>query len=323
MSLPPSPQKELETLSGQVERVTFHSEESGFCVLRVKVRGRDELVTVVGFNASAMAGEHIEAGGQWVNDREYGLQFRTQSLRSIPPSTLEGMEKYLGSGLIKGIGPYFAEKLVKAFGEGVFETIENKPQHLLSVEGIGKGRLSKIVRGWQEQKSVRQIMVFLQSHGMGTMRAVRIYKTYGEQSIDRVRENPYRLAADIRGIGFRTADQLAQRLGIDPQSLIRARAGIHHVLLELSGDGHCGFPTRELLDEAVRLLEIPADTILEAIDLEIAEGKLVREEDDGETWLYLTALYQSEVSLAQTLRRLAEGTHLLPSIDLEKAITWV
>ncbi len=315
--------QQAEILTGQVERVTFHNAENGFCVLRVKIQAQDELITVVGYNVTAIAGEHIEATGQWANDREYGVQFKAQNLRFIPPTTLEGIEKYLGSGLIKGIGPHFAAKLVKAFGQQVFEVIAQEPNRLLNVDGIGKGRLSKIIKGWKDQKIVREIMVFLQSHGIGTLRAVRIYKTYGEQAIEIVQENPYRLAQDIRGIGFKTADQLAERLGIDSQSMIRARAGVNHVLLELSGEGHCAFPQTNLIADAVKLLEIPEAIIAEAVEQEIQEGQLIRESVDNEVWLYLVALYQAEVSLSRTLKRLSQGNHPLPAIDVDKAIEWV
>lgn len=292
-------------------------------MLKVKLSAQEDLVTVVGYNASASAGEYLEAAGSWFNDREHGLQFKAQSLRAIPPTTLEGMEKYLGSGLIKGIGPHFAGKLVKAFGEAVFEVIENQPERILALEGIGKVRHAKIVKGWAEQKVVREIIVFLQSHGVGTMRAVRIYKTYGEQAVAIVRENPYRLAQDIRGIGFKTADQLAQKLGIDAHSLIRARAGVNHVLLELSGEGHCTFPQLRLIEEAVQLLEIPESIIQEAIEQELLAGSLVRDMVDTEAWLYLVHLYQAEVYLSKTILQLAQGEHPLPVIDVEKALTWV
>lgn len=313
----------LECLEGPVERVTYHNAENGFCVLKVVVAGQKDLVTVVGYNAHASAGEHIEAQGQWFNDRQHGLQFKAHTLRTIPPTTLEGMEKYLGSGLIKGIGPHYASKLIKAFGGTVFDIIEQAPQRLLSVEGIGQVRYRKIVQGWQEQRVVRQIMVFLQSHGVGTMRAVRIYKTYGEQSVEIVQANPYRLAHDIRGIGFKTADQLAQKLGIDPHSLIRAQAGINHVLLTLSEEGHCAFPLALLLEEAVKLLEIPSEIIQTAIQQEIQEGRLVEETLEAETWIYLRHLYRAEVELAEQLDRLQKGTHPLPAIHVEKAMDWV
>ena len=209
-------------VAGTIERVTFHSEETGFCVLRVNAARKREPITVVGTAASVGPGEFVEANGLWVNDRSHGLQFRAEHLRVVPPSTLEGIEKYLGSGMIRGIGPHFAARLVRAFGEGVFEVIENEPERLLDLPGIGPKRQSQVVAGWAEQRAVREIMIFLQSHGVGTARAVRIYRLYGDRAIDRVRENPYRLALDVRGIGFRTADSIAQSIGFDPDSLPRA-----------------------------------------------------------------------------------------------------
>lgn len=201
-----SAEQRREPLSGLVERVTFHSAETGFCVLRVKVRGHRDLVTVLGAAAEVHAGEHIQASGEWQQHREHGQQFRASFLQLVPPSSLEGIRRYLGSGLIKGIGPHFADRLVKAFGESVFDVIEGTPERLLDVDGIGKTRLQRITSGWADQKAIREIMVFLQSHGVGTSRAVRIFKTYGADAIPLVKENPYRLARDIRGIGFITAD---------------------------------------------------------------------------------------------------------------------
>src|SRR5436309_10606142 len=218
-----------EHLTGAVERVTFHSEETGFCVLRVKVRGQRDLVTVVGTAATITPGEYVEGEGWWITDRTHGLQFKTQHLRIVPPSTLEGIEKYLGSGMAKGIGPHFAKKLVHAFGEAVFDVIEQTPERLTELDGIGPKRKQQVIDAWSAQKMIREIMVFLHSHGVGTARAVRIYKTYGTDAIARVRENPYRLALDIHGIGFKTADTLAQRLGIPRDAVIRAQAGVRHV----------------------------------------------------------------------------------------------
>jgi exodeoxyribonuclease V alpha subunit len=259
----------MERLSGSVERVTFHSEESGYCVLRTKVKGQRDLITVIGSAASITPGEYIECIGVWHNDRSHGLQFKAKQLKVVPPSTLEGIEKYLGSGMVKGIGPHFAKVLVKAFRENVFTVIETEPEKLLNLPGIGRKRMEKVTGAWAEQKFIREIMVFLQSHGIGTGRAVRIYKTYGEESIIKVTENPYRLALDIHGIGFKTADALAMKLGIAPDSLIRAQAGVRHVLQENAEDGHCAAPWDILLKEASKLLEI-ADLILEeAIQAEI------------------------------------------------------
>src|SRR5262245_60088493 len=202
---PPPRDAPLEHLAGSVERVTFHSEETGFCVIRVKVRGHRELVTVVGTAPTITPGEYIDSTGWWVTDRTHGLQFKTTQLRVEPPTTLEGIERYLGAGMVKGIGPHFARKLVQAFGVEGFDIIEQTPARLQELNGIGPKRTARVVAAWAEQKVIRDIMVFLHGHGVGTGRAVRIYKTYGTDAIARVQENPYRLALDIHGIGFKTA----------------------------------------------------------------------------------------------------------------------
>lgn len=319
----PSSFPESEHLSGTVERVTFHSDATGFCVLRVKVRGQRDLVTVVGSAASVTAGEQIECIGVWVNDREHGLQFKARQLRVIPPSSLEGIEKYLGSGMVRGIGPHFARKLVRAFGEAVFDIIEQTPERLSEVEGIGPKRRERITVAWAEQKVIRDIMVFLQSHGVGTSRAVRIYKTYGDEAILKVTENPYRLALDIHGIGFKTADVLAQRLGIPADSLIRAQAGVRHVLQQWSEQGHCAAYRDQLVEMAAPLLEIREETIVEAIDSELEEGQLIGEAVGEREALYLAGFHRAESGCAKQLRRLLEGAPPWGEIDAEKAITWV
>jgi exodeoxyribonuclease V alpha subunit len=227
-----------EEISGVIERVTFHNNEDGFCVLRVKTKGHREETTVVGSLPSVTAGEWLAAEGQWVRDKEHGLQFKATTMKTVPPTTAEGIERYLGSGLVKGIGPILAKKLVGRFGAEVLGVIENRAAELQTVDGIGPKRRERIAHAWQEAKQVREIMLFLHSHGVSTSRAVRIFKTYGEQAIETVRNNPYVLAKDIYGIGFATADQIAQKVGIPRDSLNRARAGIDHVLLEATSDGH-------------------------------------------------------------------------------------
>ena len=312
-----------EHLSGSVERVTFHSEESGFCVLRVKVRGQRDLVTVIGSAASVTPGEYLECQGVWVNDRQHGLQFKALSLRAVPPSTIEGIERYLGSGMVKGIGPHFARTLVRAFGERVFDVIEDNPEELLKLPGIGPKRQARVTGAWAEQKVIREIMVFLQSHGVGTARAVRIYKTYGDSAIARVTENPYRLALDIHGIGFKTADAIAQRLGIAPDSLIRAQAGVRHCLQEIAGDGHCAAFRESLAEQAVALLEIPSPVIEQAIRAEVQEEHLVEEVIDARPVLFLTPLQRAEQGIATHVRRLLVQRPLWGGIDVERAIPWV
>jgi exodeoxyribonuclease V alpha subunit len=312
-----------ERLSGSIERVTFHSEESGFCVLRIKVKGHRDLITVVGSAATVIPGEFIEAHGHWVNDSTHGLQFKSDLLKVVPPTTLEGIEKYLGSGMVKGIGPHFAKKLVRAFGETVFDVIEETPERLVELEGIGPKRREKIVSAWAEQKAVREIMVFLQSHGVGTSRAVRIYRTYGDEAIIKVTENPYRLALDIWGIGFKTADTIAQKLGIPSDSLIRAQAGVRHVLQVWSEQGHCAAPRNKLVEMAAQLLDIPVPTIEQAIGAELEAENLVGENtEDGEI-VYLTSMHRAEAGCANQIRRLLDGRPPWGWIDAGKAIPWV
>lgn len=327
MDFQPSPSHSadnpVEKLHGSIERVTFHSEASGFCVLRVKVKGYRELITVIGSAASVTAGEYIECLGCWVNDRQHGQQFKTISLKVVPPTTLDGIEKYLGSGMVKGIGPHFAKKLVKAFGEQVFDVIEQTPERLLELPGIGKKRQERVTSAWAEQKVIREIMVFLQSHGVGTSRSVRIYKTYGDQAIEKVRENPYRLALDIHGIGFKTADTLAQKLGIGPQSLMRAQAGVRHVLQEWSGEGHCAAIRSNLCEMAAKLLEIPLPIIDQAIAAELTEGNLIAEIDGSDEFIFLTPLHRAEIGCAANLNRLNQADTPWGVIDADKAIPWV
>lgn len=310
-------------LEGAVERVTFHSEESGFFVIRVKCKGQRELVTMTGNTPTITAGEYVETCGIWFNDPRHGVQFRVSQIKTVPPTTLEGIEKYLGSGMVKGIGPHFAKRLVRAFGEQVFDIIEQNPERLVELEGIGRKRREKITSAWAEQKVVREIMVFLQSHGVGTARAVRIYKTYGDQAVARVQENPYRLALDIHGIGFKTADQLAMQLGIDRLSQIRAQAGVRHVLQTFSGEGHCAQTVQKLVDTASKLLEIPEDTIKTAIQAEISEGRLINETVQNEPCIFLTPLHRAEVGVAHHIDRLLKGRSSWAATDLEKAIPWV
>jgi len=351
-----------EVLAGSIERVTFHNAESGFCVLRIKARGHRELVTVVGHAAEISAGEWVTVSGTWVNSREHGQQFKAAFLRSSPPTTSEGIEKYLGSGMIRGIGPIYASKLVATFGAEVFEVIEQAPERLREVPGIGRVRAGRIATAWADQKVVREIMVFLHSHGVGTARAVRIFKTYGNDAVQVMAENPYRLARDIRGIGFRTADAIAARLGIEATAMIRLRAGINYALLEASGEGHCGLPTAELLQLAGELLAVerpapppPADpkvtqgsgqdgsaakpTLLRetppkrvplepaliqaALDLELSEGSVVADALAGEAAIFLAHLHRDERRIADVLQELAQGAPPWGQIAAAKAITWV
>ena len=234
----------VETLAGTVERVTFHNAETGFCVLKVQTRGKRDLVPVIGHAPAIGAGEWITATGIWFSDRQHGLQFKADTLKATPPTGVEGIEKYLASGYMRGIGPAMAKRIVALFGEATFEIIEAEPERLKEVGGIGPKRAERIVRGWAEQKAVREIMIFLHAHGVGTARAVRIFKTYGHESIKVMTEDPYRLARDIRGIGFRTADAIAMKLGLEKEAPQRLRAGVSFALQTAMDEGHCGLPDR-------------------------------------------------------------------------------
>ncbi|MFT8421844.1 MAG: ATP-dependent RecD-like DNA helicase [Gluconacetobacter sp.] len=313
----------METLAGLVERVTFHNAENGFCVLRVKVRGQRDLVTVVGHAAMISAGEFVQMSGRWFNDHTHGLQFKAEFLKASPPTTVEGIERYLGSGMIRGIGPVYAKKLVKAFGEAVFDLIEHEPHRLREVTGIGPKRAERIVGGWADQKVIREIMLFLHSNGVGTSRAVRIFKTYGQDAVQLISENPYRLAKDIRGIGFKTADQIARKMGIAPDAMIRVRAGISYALGEAMDEGHCGLPIGELLTSTAELLEVAAPLIETALALELEAGDVVADSVGEAGCIFLTGLYRAEQSIAERLRACAVGRPPWPDIDAEKAMTWV
>ena len=312
-----------EVLAGYVERVTYHNAENGFCVLRAKARGHRDVVTVVGHAATISAGEWITASGEWVNDRTHGQQFRARFLRTSPPTSADGIEKYLSSGMIRGIGPAYAKKLVRSFGEKVFDVIEATPERLREVDGIGPIRAARILTAWAEQKAVREIMVFLHSHGVGTARAVRIFKTYGSDAIRVMSENPYRLARDIRGIGFKTADAIAMKLGIEKIATIRVRAGISYALTEAMEDGHCGLPTEELVPLAEKLLEVPQQLIRTALELELHEGTVIADRVGETPCVFLTGLHRAERTIAERLLRLANGRLPWPWIDPDKALPWV
>ena len=311
-----------EVLAGLVERVTYQNAENGFCVIRVKARSHRDLVTVVGHAATISAGEWITASGDWTNDRTHGQQFRAQFLKTSEPTSVEGIEKYLASGMIRGIGPAYAKKLLRAFGEKVFDVIETKADRLREVDGIGPVRAGRIVAAWAEQKMVREIMVFLHSHGVGTARAVRIFKTYGADAIQVMSENPYRLARDIHGIGFKTADAIAMKLGIEKTAVIRLRAGVSYALTEAMNEGHCGLPTDELIPLAEKLLEVPPKLIRTALDLELQEGTVVADRVGETPCVFLAGLHRAERTIAERLLRLANGTLPWAWIDPDKALPW-
>ncbi len=321
--LPPEPKKQFaESLSGLIERVTFFNDDSGFSVIKVRTKGHRDPVTVVGSLASVSAGEWVTAEGHWIQDREFGLQFKAEMLTSTAPTSREGIEKYLGSGMVKGIGPVYAKKLVERFGEEIFDVIETRSVRLEELDGIGPKRRKRIKEAWAEQKVIREIMLFLHSNGVSTSRAVRIFKTYGSDAIEKVRNDPYRLAKDIHGIGFKTADQIAQKIGIPHDSLLRASAGLGHVLIEATNEGHCALPVELILDEAGKLLLVDNKIVTDALERTLANKDLVEETVDNQELIFLPHLKRSEETIAARIRSLVQAPATFPEIDFERAVVW-
>lgn len=305
-----------------IERVTFFNEENGFAVIKIKARGHRDEVTVVGSLSAVNPGEWLTAEGRWVRDREFGLQFKADLLKTSAPTTREGLEKYLGSGMVKGIGPTYAKKLVEKFGERIFEIIEKESGRLEDVDGIGPMRRQRIKEAWAEQRVIRDIMVFLHSNGVSTSRAVRIYKTYGENAIEQVRANPYRLAQDISGVGFKSADQIAQKIGIPHESILRACAGLAHILQEASGQGHCALPVEFLKAETGKLLQVGDQIVETALERTLQEKTLVWEKIADQELIFLPNLQRAEQGIARQIRTKVAAPANYPPIDVEKALVW-
>ncbi|TFI55086.1 ATP-dependent RecD-like DNA helicase [Mastigocladus laminosus UU774] len=296
-----------ESITGVVERVTYYSEESGYTVARLQRPGAKELTTITGNFANIQAGQTLQLTGFWREHPQYGSQFQVINYKETKPATLTGIEKYLGSGLIKGVGPVTAKRIVAHFGLETLDIIENQIERLSEVNGIAKKRINMIKSAWETQKAIKEVMVFLQSHGVSTTYAVKIYKQYGEQAIAIVTNNPYQLAADIYGIGFLTADKIARNLGVSPDSEFRYRAGITHVLSEAAEDGHCYLPQPELIQQAIKLLTFeshqPTENALAPIIQKMTlASELVRECASDKTLLcYKPTFFYTEQNLAQLI----------------------
>jgi exodeoxyribonuclease V alpha subunit len=301
-----------ETLQGHLERIVYFNEENHYTVARLKVKGNPEPVTVVGQLAGITPGEVLKLCGDWENHPKYGQQFKATSYTVSLPAQIHGIEKYLGSGLIKGIGPAMAKQLVDRFGAKTLQVIEHSPNKLLGVAGIGEKRLQMILKAWEDQREIRDVMIFLQGHGVSTGYSSKIFKQYGQKAIQVVRENPYRLASDIFGIGFLIADRIAEKVGIDRNAVIRAEAGIVHVLEKVADEGHVFALYDQLLDRAQALLEIDQTALETAVRNLAASGRIVMEDFKLQdnlsrvvTAVYLKAFYAAEVGLANRLKALA------------------
>jgi len=311
-----------KTLSGTIERVTFHNEENGYCVLRVSMSDTRKAQTVVGNCAAPNAGEEIAARGEWIEDDQYGSQFKASEISTSEPDNLKGIERYLGSGLIDGIGPTYAKKLVKKFGPEVFNIIDDRSKRLEEVEGIGPKRRQEIKKSWEKQKSVRRIMVFLHQHGISTARAVRIYKTYGDESIKKLRNNPYRLSHDLHGVGFKTADVIASKLGINFDDLSRIEAGLHFALQTATGNGHCALPEIELIESATELLGVDQIKIEDCLNKIITKREVTKDEINSVPMIFPPQLIASEKIISERILNLASRKPDYPKFEIEKALSW-
>ncbi|GAB6056948.1 SF1B family DNA helicase RecD2 [Desulfonatronum parangueonense] len=311
-------------LHAQIERITYANEETGYAVAKVHARGHEGLVCVVGILPSPAPGEIPKMQGVWESHSKYGPQFKVQSCETVLPATAHAIQKYLGSGLIKGIGPVMAGRIVKLFGEQALDIIEHQAERLTEVQGIGKKRIDMIRQAWEDQKAIRGVMIFLQGHGVSATYAAKIYKQYGNDAISVVQDNPYRLAQDIWGIGFKTADKIAQAIGIAQDSPMRIDAGIVHVLHELADEGHVFFPDEPLLDKAGEILEVDRALLEPGIARLAGERRIVLEEQ-GESGrpVYLAKFHHCEVGTARRLSLLINSPRNVRQVDVGKALEWV
>ncbi len=309
----------METIYGCLERITYYNEETNFIVARLQEKGKRGLTTIVGNLAGLNPGEYLKLTGRWVHDKKFGPQFRVEQYEIVLPSTVHGIRKYLGSGLIKGIGPEMARRIVKEFGLATLDVIEKSPAELARVDGIGPKRIAMIAQAWAEQREIKDIMVFLQGHGVGAAHAAKIYKQYGKAAVETVRQNPYRLAADIHGIGFVTADRIARNLGIDPNSVVRAEEGLLYVLNELMNAGHVYYPREPLLDKGAEMLGVERKIVQEALDRLSTDRRVVVEQDA----VYLTPFYVAEAQLAKRLLALRGDGNAARRVHMAQALGWV
>jgi exodeoxyribonuclease V alpha subunit len=309
----------MEEIYGYIENIVFAEEERGFTVARLKEPKKRDLTCIVGVMPSIQPGETIRCRGGWKMHPEYGQQFEVKSFDLQAPSDLVGIQKYLESGMIKGIGPVYAERIVQSFGIETLDVIDKSPDRLLEVSGIGAKRIGKIKECWLEQRAIRDVMIFLRGHGVSPSYAQKIYKKYGDLSIEKVRNNPYQLAKEIRGIGFKSADAIAQNMGIPIDSPTRIDAGIEHTLWELSNEGHVCYPEEELIPAVAEILQIPKEGIMQRVAVLVEGQELVKEE----LFIWIKPLFLTEVGIAKELARLTQSPCRLRAVQCDKALEWV
>lgn len=321
----------MAVLKGHIERVTFSTQETAFCVCRIKVKDEKNLVTIVGNLVNPVPGEFVELEGKWISHPKFGNQFQVISYKTLVPATQAGIQKYLGSGMIRGIGPVMAKRIVQKFGIHSLDIIEKNIQELEKVEGIGKKRVDMIRQAWDEQKEVRTVMLFLQSHGVSPAYAAKIFKTYGQDAIGIVKENPYRLARDIFGIGFLTADKIASQLGIQNNAPQRIEAGLEYVLSQLADEGHVCYPYPELCQSVQQMLEVEKDLVLKGISDSFKAGRIVIEDihpdmgtaQENNKLVFLKQFHVCETGIVSRLATLKKSPRTLRKIDVDRALIWV
>ena len=316
----------MEEINGHIERITFQNPENGYTVARLKERGKKDLTTVVGTLTTVQVGETVHCKGFWKNDINYGFQFQVKEYEVQRPSSKEGIKKYLSSGLVKGIGPVFAERIVEYYSTNTLDVIDDNPDALLEVNGIGKKRLERIKATWDEQRAIREVMIFLQGFGISPTFAKKVFREYQEKSMEVIKENPYQLARDIWGIGFKTADTAARKMGMATDADIRIDSGVEYVLSELSNEGHTCYPVDLFLVAAQELLQVESSLIDDRLEAILAEDRIIIQplEIEGEmkAFIWLKLFFICERGIAKEWRRILKGVSPLRKIDIEKAIQW-
>ncbi len=321
----------MAELRGHIERLTYTNDENGYTIARVRVPGEKDSVTVVGNLAGPVPGEVLHMTGEWSMHPRYGRQFKIHQYSTLKPAGISGIQKYLGSGLIKGIGPVMAGRIVKLFGDETLEVIDHRIDELAQVEGIGEKRIEMIRRAWEDQKEIREVMIFLQAHGVSSAYATRIFKQYGNESIAVVKENPYRLATDIFGIGFVTADRIALKLGFSKDSPVRVEAGILYVLNRMADEGHVYYPYGPLIGKCREILDVPDEHVARAIGAISLERRIILDDlrqgvdpfREKQKAVYQAPFYTAETSIASRLAALLRSRSAIRRVDTDKALAWV
>ena len=321
----------LTQLSGQIEKITYTNEENGFTIALVKVEAQKDPVTVVGNLMAPTPGEILEMQGHWANHPKFGKQFKVVQFKTKVPATINGIQKYLGSGLIKGLGPVMAGRIVDQFGQKTLDIIENEIERLAEVRGIAEKSIAKIAKAWEAQKEIRDVMIFLQSHGVSSAYATKIFKRYGDRSIAVVQQNPYRLATDIYGIGFLKADSIAKELGFEDDCRPRVEAGVLYKLQQLAEEGHVYFPYESLVEQCREILGVAPEPVSRAITSLAADRQVIIEDiNDGSDEfrinnkaVYLAQFHQCETGISNRLKALLSAPKSIRRIDSARAIEWV